>query len=68
LRETFPYDSVPGYLIFDRAANFDEEVIDTIKTFGIQPKRTSFRSPWQNGVPNGGSEIAEEICSIMSSF
>jgi putative transposase len=50
LRETFPYDSVPGYLIFDRAANFDEEVIDTIKTFGIQPKRTSFRSPWQNGV------------------
>jgi putative transposase len=50
LRETFPYDSVPGYLIFDRAANFDEEVIDTVKTFGIQPKRTSFRSPWQNGV------------------
>jgi transposase InsO family protein len=50
LRETFPYDSVPGYLIFDRAANFGEEVVSTIKSFGIQPKRTSFRSPWQNGV------------------
>ena len=50
LRESFPYNSVPGYLIFDRAANFNEEVIDTVKSFGIQPKRTSFRSPWQNGV------------------
>jgi putative transposase len=25
-------------------------VIDTVKSFGIQPERTSFRSPWQNGV------------------
>jgi len=50
LREAFPYDSAPGYLIFDRGSNFNEEVIDTVKSFGIQPKRTSFRSPWQNGV------------------
>jgi transposase InsO family protein len=50
LRETFPYDEVPTYLILDRAANFNEEVVSTMKSFGIQPKRTSFRSPWQNGV------------------
>src|SRR5579859_1132699 len=50
LREAFPYDSAPRYLVFDRAANFNEEVIDTVKSFGIEPKRTSFRSPWQNGV------------------
>jgi transposase InsO family protein len=50
LREAFPNDSAPGYLIFDRAANFNEEVVCTIKSFGIEPKRTSFRSPWQNGV------------------
>jgi len=50
LREAFPYDSAPGYLIFDRGPNFNKEVIDTLKTFAIQPKRTSFRSPWQNGV------------------
>ena len=31
----------------DRGSNFNEEVIDTVKSFGIQPKRTSFRSPWQ---------------------
>jgi len=50
MRETFPYDSVPGYLIFDRGSNFNAEVVRAIKNFGIQPKRTSFRSPWQNGV------------------
>ena len=50
LRETFPYDEVPTYLIFDRAANFNEEVVSTMKSFGIQSKWTSFRSPWQNGV------------------
>jgi putative transposase len=50
LREAFPYDSTHSYLIFDRAANFNEEVISTVKSFGIQPKRSSFRSPWQNGI------------------
>ena len=50
LREAFPYDSAPRYLIFDRGSNFNEEVVDTIKSFGIEPKRTSYRSPWQNGV------------------
>jgi putative transposase len=50
LRDAFPYDSAPGYLIFDRGANFSEEVVNMIKSFGIQPKRTTFRSPWQNGV------------------
>ena len=50
LREAFPYDSAPKCLIFDRATNFNHEVIGTIKNMGIEPKRTSFRSPWQNGV------------------
>ncbi|HUD54619.1 MAG TPA: integrase core domain-containing protein [Terracidiphilus sp.] len=50
LREAFPYDSAPGYLIFDRGSYFNEEVISTMASFDIKPKRTSFRSPWQNGV------------------
>jgi transposase InsO family protein len=50
LREAFPYDCAPRYLIFDRASNFAGDVVDTIKSFGIQPKRTSVRSPWQNGI------------------
>ena len=50
LRHAFPYDSAPSYLVFDRGAYFDSEVMDTAEIFGIQPKQTSFRSPWQNGV------------------
>jgi transposase InsO family protein len=50
LRDAFPYGSAPEYLIFDRATNFNEEVVSTMKSFSITPKRTSFRSPWQNGV------------------
>jgi hypothetical protein len=50
LREAFPFDSAPHYLVFDRGANFDHQVVDTIKSFGSEPKRTSFQSPWQNGI------------------
>jgi hypothetical protein len=42
LREAFPYDTVHRYLISDRGANFNEDVINTVKSFGIQPKRASF--------------------------
>ena len=61
----FPYDLKPGYLIFDRAANFNEEVICRVNSFGIQPKQTSFRSPWQNGVAERWVGTVEETCSTM---
>jgi hypothetical protein len=50
LRKAFPYGSAQKYLIFDRGANFNKEVVDTMKSFGVTLKRTSFRSPWQNGI------------------
>jgi transposase InsO family protein len=50
LRETFPYQTAPKYLILDRDAKFDPEVLAAIRTRGCQPIRTSFRSPWQNGI------------------
>jgi len=50
LREAFPYDSAPRWLIFDRGCNFNRDVVETIKSFGIEPKQTNFQSPWQNGV------------------
>jgi hypothetical protein len=43
LREAFPYDSAPRYLIFDRGANFSAEVVTMIKSFGIEPKKVSFQ-------------------------
>jgi putative transposase len=39
LREAFPYDSAPKYLIFDRAKNFGDDVFKTVKSLGIVPKR-----------------------------
>jgi transposase InsO family protein len=50
LRESFPYDSAPRYLIFDNDTIFSDEVSKSIRSLGIEPKRTAYRSPWQNGV------------------
>ncbi len=64
LREAFPYDSAPRYLIFDRSASFGTEVVETIKTLDIEPKRTSFQSPWQNGVVPRQNSIRHEFSII----
>jgi hypothetical protein len=50
LRETFPFDSPHRHLIFDRDSRFDADVIAAVKAMGGNPVRTSYRSPWQNGV------------------
>jgi hypothetical protein len=47
--EAFPYDSAPRYLIFDHGSNFNEDVVETIKSFDVEPKRTSFQSPAEWG-------------------
>ena len=49
LREAFPYGSVPNYLIYDNDSIFSNKVTEAIRHFGIEPKRTAFQSPWQNG-------------------
>ena len=50
LENAFFINSIPRYLIFDRDSIFSSLVIKTIKSFGIEPVRTSFRSPWQDGI------------------
>ena len=50
LREAFPYDTAPRYLILDREHTFHGEVLETVENLGIIPVRTAIRSPWQNGV------------------
>jgi transposase InsO family protein len=50
LRETFPFDTAPRHLIFDRDSTFSAQVVATVRSFGIKTTRTAFRSPWQNGV------------------
>jgi transposase InsO family protein len=50
LREAFPQDSTPRYLILDREHTFHGEVLETVESLGVIPVRTAIRSPWQNGV------------------
>lgn len=48
-RKAFPYDTAPRYLIFDRDSIFSPDVVRFVRALGIDPIRTSYRSPWQNG-------------------
>jgi transposase InsO family protein len=50
LKKAFAINGIPGYMIFDRDSIFSSLVKETIKSFGIETVRISFRSPWQNGV------------------
>ncbi len=50
LRESFPYDSAPRHLIFDRDTIFSPAVMRFVRAMGTKPCRTAYRSPWQNGV------------------
>jgi len=50
LRESFPYDTASRYLIFDRDAIFNPAVVNVVRSMGMKPRRTAYRSPWQNGV------------------
>ena len=50
LREAFPEAGPYRYVILERDSKFDHEVITFLKSTGLQPKRTSVRAPWQNGI------------------
>jgi len=50
LREAFPDETTPQFLIYDNDSIFSERVTESIENIGIKPRRTAFRSPWQNGI------------------
>jgi putative transposase len=50
LREAWAYQQTHRFLLFDRDAKFDADVVSAVKEMGSEPTRTAFRSPWQNGV------------------
>ena len=50
LREAFPEESAPKYLILDRDGQFRGEVAAMLECLGSELIRTAYRSPWQNGV------------------
>jgi putative transposase len=50
LREAFPEETAPKYLILDRDNKFGGDVPEMLNSLGSRLIRTSYRSPWQNGV------------------
>ena len=50
MREAWPYAPVHRFLLFDRAAQFGDDVGTSAQEMGSEPARTAFLSPWQNGV------------------
>ena len=66
LREAFPYDTAPRYLVFDRDSIFSPAVIEFIRAMRTKPVRISYRSPWQNGtaerwIGNCRRELLEHV-------
>jgi putative transposase len=50
LREAFPEDSAPRYLILDRDRKYEGEATEMLKSLGSKLIRVAYRSPWQNGI------------------
>jgi putative transposase len=50
LREAFPFGSAARFLIFDRDSEYGLEVPTAVRSLRMIRMRTSFESPWQNGV------------------
>jgi hypothetical protein len=46
LREAFPFEAAPKYLVFDRDRTI---VVSTLRSMSVEPSRTGYRCPWQNG-------------------
>jgi transposase InsO family protein len=50
LREAFPYQSSPRFLLFDHDQKYGLDVPVAIRALQITGLQTSIQSPWQNGV------------------
>jgi putative transposase len=50
LREAFPFETAPKYLVFDRDRTFGSNVVSTLRSMSIEPILTGYRCPWQNGL------------------
>jgi len=50
LREAWAFKEPHRFLLFDRDAKFGDDVFSAVREMGSQTTRTTFRSPWQNGV------------------
>ncbi len=50
LREIFPYDTAPKYMLVDRDKTFQPIVSRILPSMGTIVRRIGYQCPWQNGV------------------
>jgi len=51
IREAMPFDHLPKYLLHDNDTTFTStEFQSFLSHMGVESVRTSYRSPWQNGI------------------
>ncbi len=48
IRQAFPYDSAPNYLLRDNDSIYGHTFQRQVAAMGIKEVRTAYRSPWQN--------------------
>ena len=48
MREAFPWDQAPGYVLRDRDATYGRDFAAMIRDMGMEEVLTAPRSPWQN--------------------
>jgi putative transposase len=53
LREAFPWDSAPRYLLRDRDRIFGHDFVEQVKAMGIKQVLSAPRSPWQRAYVEG---------------
>ena len=68
LREAFPYDSAPRFLLLDHDAKYGLEVPASMRSLNMTPVRTSIRSPWQSpvGLPPDLTALSQIFPITMS--
>jgi hypothetical protein len=49
----FPAETSNRFLILDNDAIFSDRVTEASDQLGMEPKRTAYRSSWQNGTADG---------------
>jgi hypothetical protein len=53
LREAFPWDTAPRYLLRDRDTIFGPDFVKQVKAMGIKQVLSAPRSPWQRAAMHG---------------
>ena len=67
LREAFPFESAPRFMIFDRDAIFAAGLPAALRSMQMEPTRTSYRALGRMGLPSASSAPSDRSCSTTSS-